>query len=1407
MNIENLKSNNLNTNIEKSETVENSTSNPYQLLQQQNLTDNIALTRNPNSIQLQLPVPTTIPNTNIDPNTNSSSNPNKRSRLPNPLNTTSSIQQKRHNSQSSINNQFSNKRGAHFPLSSPAPNAVPNLGIFPTVINTPTTPKFTSNHSTPQLNSVITSQYPFVPALSQQHLHSFKHSTYRHSNTPTIITTLTNNHTATTSNQNFTPSYNLNLTPAPQPTPKLHHQLLQSSAKRNNQALNQNKLFATLVSPDLNLDSVINQNQINYYSKQINSKPDQLYQGKSFSQSPDSFDNKYSGSSSRKMFNPENITPQMPQQVPQQNAQSQSPIPPQPAIQQVSTQQPQPQRIILTEEEQLLISNLQETYKAILKLEVETQQGCAEINQQLLDNNTRLDLNEELWIVYKNVIQLLDHYYDFLLYALSPASTRTGKPLVSNYRILKRMWVYGIVAFLEVLKNVVAICVEHDVCSCFVSYSFNIISCLTDPELGIECWWAEKLGDLSRMAIALYPAKYMDWKMSSVFWYQEAIKTQFGHGKIYYHMCSVENDNLEALMLIGKGVNCRDPFVPTQQYLRMIVDNVCSQRNILTPIEMAMIDFVKIHKILLLPAYNTNEEMINIVSHYSSNFGVDNTHIDFFQIRPDCTTLDINDKITFWYQKGANFALSNIYHLIGFGICSNPFAKLFDLPDALKERKDKKERREKRRRSRSDSASISTLNDVTSQPLDPNDPEFLVNSTANKLDEKYWFLLLEQINKGVLELSMKMFKQYLSGPIQTSTSHAIVWLYFLISVCESVKLYPSSKPMFYKLFQAVFPWKTLVSYLNDILCIVRSVPELRMRYKLLLNQMIASDNDKFLFEAFSNNETLWEVWKCWGSLWFDRICPKGDYSNVFETGIKNNIFDTPLSGEIYKSYEDGERYLRILLLGGYICRNFTEFGLKTSDNIFKFEPEHDSVVAGPTNLTYFSYFLGDSRLQPLLKLSGFSMKKNNDDLKANRALGVQDEESTANQSQNENDETTKTSVDNEKVGEPFNFDKWTGENESPKLPMWDYNSYGFMTDFINNQYPAVLAHRSTLDSVSYTEAEVDNEYEEDSTDEYEENGSAHKYQHHENNNHENFNERYEVTSEGGSVNANAPLSSTLGTFSDEGNDDKGHIIKGDIGGLMDTSITFISLDTNVWLKHCGRIFKCVRSRIFKLAIPLTVFQELRSLRKSSDSLVAESATRAVIIARQLYSENVVLATRSDGTTASHINETREFEQNENWRLNSDELILQSIKLNDAFGKSLKLGYGYSVGELPKLPVFEEPGKVAGVYNGSYRGGYATSHFPTTLNPTPPMKDSTRTAVAAASPMEHTGIRGESLRTLFISSKSTTLNKSDAAEFRYNILITDDNDMILRAESLGLKHMRSSEWFKIIDKISFGRCYD
>lgn len=109
-------------------------------------------------------------------------------------------------------------------------------------------------------------------------------------------------------------------------------------------------------------------------------------------------------------------------------------------------------------------------------------------NSSITSNATRTsELLNDLWTVYHHNITLLDNYYDFLVTSLKPSSNqtqfKTGKNIVELYKIPRRMWVYGIVGFLEVLKNIMGIFQDHEICLCFISYCFNIISNLTDPIL------------------------------------------------------------------------------------------------------------------------------------------------------------------------------------------------------------------------------------------------------------------------------------------------------------------------------------------------------------------------------------------------------------------------------------------------------------------------------------------------------------------------------------------------------------------------------------------------------------------------------------------------------------------------------------------------------------------------------------------------------------------------------------------------------------------------------------------------------------------------------------------------------------------------------------------------------------
>lgn len=123
----------------------------------------------------------------------------------------------------------------------------------------------------------------------------------------------------------------------------------------------------------------------------------------------------------------------------------------------------------------------------------------------------------------------------------------------------KRLWVYGIITFLDVLKNFSNF-MDPEVCCQFIIYAFiSVSNMLEDIPLKYSILWRQRLGDLSRMAISLYPSGFIDWRLSAEYWYTESMKYIYGCGKLYYHIATVQQNSLEAFVNLGKSVFVRIP--------------------------------------------------------------------------------------------------------------------------------------------------------------------------------------------------------------------------------------------------------------------------------------------------------------------------------------------------------------------------------------------------------------------------------------------------------------------------------------------------------------------------------------------------------------------------------------------------------------------------------------------------------------------------------------------------------------------------------------------------------------------------------------------------------------------------------------------------------------------------------
>lgn len=1065
-----------------------------------------------------------------------------------------------------------------------------------------------------------------------------------------------------------------------------------------------------------------------------------------------------------------------------QSQSSSMPLQQQPSVQ--SDALNTPQQRVMSDEEQQLATKLKETYKNIVSFEEVVQKSIVDLTHKInqssnfyspyttsmyvpqhqaihgsapnfqaaIPTNTT-ELSNNLWTIYHHNITLLNNYYDFLTTALKPTAIsthhRTGKNIIDLYKIPRRMWVYGIVGFLELLKNIMSIFQEHEVFSCFIAHCFSIVSSLTDPSWEMEGWWCEKLGDLSRMAIALYSSRFIDWKSSSEYWYWNALKTLYGHGKMYYHMSTVQQDNLEALVNISKAVNCRDPFVPTAQYLELVVENICTQRNILSLLELPIIDFIKIHKVLLcINTNNPNSRLspgqgdmfqenrfnhgIDLVSRYAMSFGSDSHGYNFFLrqfIYPNQTekqsadpftqylkqqheqdqqsnSMDTIEKVNFWFNKGPLFAIANINHLIGFGDARNPFAKLFLLPEALRERKDKKERKRKTKSTGSQDQASMEENSQFGSISNGVDSSSVTGSDLSVMD---WFYCLAYLDKSVLELNFRILKYYLVGPKQASACHVIVWLYFLIALGEAIKRFPESRNMFLWLFQKFFPWESFINYMNSITVIVRGNTHLNDKCR---DYIINHPN---YVQYFNENESLSEVWKCWGTLWFDFICVKHDYEDFEAAGIlSHEMFDLPICGTTPmvnlnnlqqpgakprdKGEKDNEeRLVRIVLLARLLADNY-DFGFMRDKDGFKFDLQTYEAAKNDTLLSFPSY-----------KGSGDMYQFINEVIYEDSRLTLG---------------SFVTPISDTNLGQRFTEEPFPAEviDES-----WFQIAAGSVwlngSDPIDFNEP--IASQDALEGYADTESN-DNGIDLDSVGQ-----AGHLDNHH----------MYHLLQH-----QQALMLQQRGISQDFYNgvidgdlvpSIKKNSVDGDLGDRMDTSLTYITFDTNIWLKHCGRIFKCAHSGAFKVLIPLIVFQELRSLRKSTEATIADAATRSVIIIRELYANKEVVPLRFDGNIASDINEVTEFENNPSWLNNVDLTVLNVVTEHDEINRKLKKGIN------------------------------------ATLRVNPPVM----------------------------------LDERMAKVFRYCILITDDRNMRLRAKTTGLSSFQSRWLFGQLESISSNMCID
>lgn len=852
---------------------------------------------------------------------------------------------------------------------------------------------------------------------------------------------------------------------------------------------------------------------------------------------------------------------------------------------------------------QALVQKLQDIYKVIVKQEIELQERCSQ-----LTNSQTTEL-KQLWAIYRVNSDLINNYVTFITSALLPSQSDQdlviGQEIVEIYRIERRLWVYGTITFLDVLKNFSNF-MDPEVCAQFITHAFiSISNMLADIPARYAIPWYQRLGDLSRMAIALYPSSFIDWKLSAEYWYTEAMKFTYGHGKLYYHMSTVQQNTLEAFVNLGKSVFCQDTFIPSQQYMQLVIDNIYQrafvERNNGNHRNSQLIEYLKHSEVMLLPSFQQSTDLHPVVLlYFRDKFGLDANENNVFETRR--MFCQNQDQLKYFFRHGPAFAESHILQLIGFGDPKNPFALLLDLPKNLKERKDRKEKRKAKSPPAAESSSTMAIDEEDSDRFlhEVAEQDFFENVETLKSSQLFppsleiWNYSLRFLNITSMNCSMLVLKKFLEGPMVVALPHLLPWCYFIIALALKVERISdkASRDFWIEFINRIFPWNTIVNFLNMLIAYLldnRCEP-------VSIGSVYASPEPSLdeLIEHFNENEDLPEVWKCWGTLWFDVICNK-DRSQVetYESvGIKDHmLLDAPIDGIGFdQDDEKGQKFCKRAYRVLYLFRAITKrFDLRiVSTSATQIHCRHQE--APDSSFRSFCFKLDDS-------------KSSETDLSILYGTIEQMESTSAINS----DMHTAPSLSVIEGDSIFDYVGYKPLNVG-------FSCYDRSGEFISSSlYTCGCEVTQDHNSDKRTESPLQNSSE-----------------------HELFGEAIQQSMNGGGFKLQSGPCS------------------------MNERDTHFVLDATTWLRHFAHVYKLASNDVLQFAICLTTFQELRFLRKSKDENVVEAATRAVITVRQLYSENRILPLRFTGNVATHIEEHLEFEEQITWRSHVDEFVFEAI---------------------------------------------------------------------------------------------------------------------------------------------------
>ena len=218
------------------------------------------------------------------------------------------------------------------------------------------------------------------------------------------------------------------------------------------------------------------------------------------------------------------------------------------------------------------------------------------------DQSRQTKLTNEQWQALIHLHKtLLQEHHDFFLASQHPSASPELSDSARRYSTPLRMWVYGIKAFLEVLRHRLPESRDHMLAFIYIAYSMVALLYETVPMF--QVFWMECLGDMARYHVAAEaddPGDCEIWNGVARSWYCKVMDHNPSIGRLYHRSTKlVRQYSLHQLSLFTQSLTCLVPFEDARQELQSLFNSVLDGKAPAKPRSASFeTAFIKAHGIL-----------------------------------------------------------------------------------------------------------------------------------------------------------------------------------------------------------------------------------------------------------------------------------------------------------------------------------------------------------------------------------------------------------------------------------------------------------------------------------------------------------------------------------------------------------------------------------------------------------------------------------------------------------------------------------------------------------------------------------------------------------------------------------------------------------------------------------------